>query len=137
MSLPLPPHGGVSNLVERAVTAERAAELKTQTADAPRIVVTDADLSTVRRFGDGALTPLKGPMTRDVYNRVLDNAHILVNGEKFAWGIPLSLPVTNDERAKLALGKPALLVDERGEAVAVLDVEDIFDWDKKNKKPQV
>src|SRR5690606_13895464 len=99
--------------------------------------VTDADLSTVRRFGDGALTPLTGPMTKAVFDRVLDNAHILVNGEKYAWGIPLSLPVTNEEKAKLAVGKRALLVDERGEGVAVLDSEDMFDWDKKRYNAKV
>jgi sulfate adenylyltransferase len=137
MSLPLPPHGGVASLVERTVTPEQAAELKAAAADFPKIVVTDADLSTVRRFGDGALTPLTGPMTKAVFDRVLDNAHILVNGEKYAWGIPLSLPVTNEEKAKLAVGKRALLVDERGEGVAVLDIEDIFDWDKKRYNAKV
>ncbi|MDK2973023.1 MAG: sulfate adenylyltransferase [Candidatus Sumerlaeota bacterium] len=137
MTLPLPPHGGASALAERLVSAEKAAELLKKAASAPKVVVTNADLSTVRRFGDGALTPLAGPMTKKVYQLVLDEARIEANGDSWAWGIPLSLPVTDDEKKALKPGAPALLVDEAGTPVAVLDVEDVFDWDKKEYNTKV
>ncbi len=60
MALPLPPHGGLNRLTTRIVSDAVAGKLKKENAKAPKIVVTDADLSTVRRFGDGTLTPLKG-----------------------------------------------------------------------------
>ncbi len=130
MTLPVAPHGGLGKLTERLVSADDAATLKRENANAPRIVVTDADLSTVRRLGDGALTPLEGPMTEEVFNKVLDEAKISVNGKDYAWGIPLSLPVTHEEAQTLEAGKNAVLVDESGEPIAVLEVEDIFFWDK-------
>ncbi len=137
MNLPLPPHGGVAQLTKRAVSPARAAELKTKADKAPRIRVSAADLSTVRRFGDGALTPLEGPMTQEVFNRVLDEEHIVVNGRPYAWGIPLSLPVTEEEKAALKTGEQALLVDEGGGLIGTLDVEDVFPWDKDNYNTKV
>ncbi len=130
MSVPLPPHGGVSDLTECLISAEAAAEALAAAAEYPRVVVTDADLSTVRRWGDGALTPLQGPMTSDVYNHVLEEERIVVDGKSYAWGIPLALPVTHEEQAALKPGRPALLTDKNGHPVAVLDVEDVFAWDK-------
>ncbi len=51
--------------------------------------MSDADLSTVYRFGDGGLSPLTGPMDSAAYNRVLDESVIEHNGRKYAWTIPL------------------------------------------------
>lgn len=137
--LPLPPHGGVEKLEERLVSPEKAQELlaKAKASNYPKIAVTDADLSTVRRFGDGVLTPLKGPMTSAVFNKVLDEVRIDVNGLHYAWSIPLSLPITDEEKKSVAAGKPALIVDERGEPVAILDVEDVFAWDKARYNAKV
>ena len=38
--------------------------------------VSDADLSTVYRFGDGVLSPLAGPMDSAAYDRVLEESVI-------------------------------------------------------------
>ncbi|MEQ8822576.1 MAG: adenylyl-sulfate kinase [Sumerlaeia bacterium] len=137
MSVPIPPHGGVSELTTCAVSSAEAQSLATAHASAPKIVVTGADLSTVRRFGDGALTPLTGPMTKAVFDRVLDDMVIENNGKLYAWSIPLSLPVTEAEKATLKVGAPALLVDESGSPVGVLQVEDVFDWNKKRYNSKV
>jgi sulfate adenylyltransferase len=100
-------------------------------------MVSRADLATVRRWGDGALSPLEGPMTREAFQRVLDEERVLAGGKPFAWTIPLALPISDDERAALRLGQPALLADEAGDPVAALDVEDIFAWDKADYNAKV
>ena len=53
----IPPHGGVSEPVNRTV-----ANLPMPTSTP--IPVTDADLSTLYRLADGGLSPLTGPMTK-------------------------------------------------------------------------
>ncbi len=131
MTLPLPPHGGLQELNERLVSESEAKSLKESSKDAPRIVVTDADLSTVRRWGDGALSPLDGPMTKEVFDQVLEEERILVGAKYYAWGIPLSLPVTDDEKQHIQVGQKVILVDGRAEEVALLEVEDLFEWDKE------
>ena len=92
--------------------------------------VSDADLSTVYRLGDGGLSPLTGPMDSATYHRVLDEAVIDYGGKRYAWTIPLALPVTAELAGRLQPGRQAALVNTAGRIVAVLDITDIYPWDK-------
>ena len=93
------PHGG--ELTDRTVPAAEADAFRRKAATLPKVPVSDADLSSLYRFGDGGLSPLTGPMTRDVYDRVLDEEVILHNGKKYAWTIPISFPVDKNLAASL------------------------------------
>jgi len=124
------PHGGLSEPVCRTVAADEIARFETEAAALPQVPVSDADLSTVYRFGDGALSPLTGPMDSATYNRVLDESVIEVGGKKFAWTIPISLPVTADLAKTLKKGQKVALVNSAGKVVATLDISDVFEWDK-------
>ena len=68
------PHGGVSTPVNRTVT-------KLESVTTTAIPVTDADLSTLYRIGDGGLSPLTGPMVSAEYNQVLEDEVIVRNGK--------------------------------------------------------
>ena len=117
----IPPHGGVG-LVERTAADVAPA--------GPKLVLSNADLATLYRFGDGGLSPLTGPMTREQYDRVLDEEVVVSSGKKYAWTIPLAFPATDAEAKALAPGAPATLVNEAGAVVGRLEVKDIFPWDK-------
>ena len=122
------PHGGLSEPVNRMV-----ADVETFLSKAnglTRVPVSDADLSSVYRFGDGGLSPLTGPMDAQTYHRVLDESVIEVNGKHYAWTIPISLPVSSDFAETLSIGQKIALENTSGEIVAVLDISDIFEWDK-------
>ena len=71
----------------------------------PQVPVSDADLSTVYRLGDGGLSPLVGPMDSATYDRVLDEAVIEHKGRLYAWTIPLALPVTEALAQQLRPGQ--------------------------------
>ncbi len=129
MSL-VPVHGGLDVPVDRMLKLSRRKALLAEAADMPKIRVTDADLATVYRLGDGTLSPLTGPMTKEQFELVLDERVVISNGKKYAWTIPLSLPVTDLERAKLQVGGNAALENEQGELVGILEVQSVFDWDK-------
>src|SRR5579863_4667825 len=90
----IPPHGGLTEPVDRTVPVAEVAAFKSAAASLPKVPVSAADLSTVYRLADGTLSPLTGPMSSAVYNKVLDEAHIVHNGKKYAWTIPLAFPVT-------------------------------------------
>ena len=122
------PHGGLSEPVNRLV-----ADVETFLSKAnglTRVPVSDADLSSVYRFGDGGLSPLTGPMDAQTYHRVLDESVIEVGGKRYAWTIPISLPVSSDLAKTLSIGQKVALENTSGETVAVLDISDIFEWDK-------
>lgn len=126
----VPVHGGLERPVDRTLPLSRRKAVEAEAAGWPRIRVTAADLATVHRIADGTLSPLEGPMVESEFARVLDEQAIERGGKDYAWTIPLSLPVTDDEAKALEPGKKAALVDEAGTLVGTLDVASVFDWDK-------
>ena len=96
------PHGGLAEPVNRTVADVEP--FLTEACELPRVLVSDADLSSVYRFGDGGLSPLTGPMDAQTYYRVLDEAAIEVDGTRYAWTIPISLPVRADVAKTLSVG---------------------------------
>src|SRR5512134_12444 len=120
------PHGGLSEPVCRTVSNGDIASFKAEAASLPKVPVSDADLSSVYRFGDGVLSPLTGPMDSATYNRVLDDSVIEHNGKLFAWTIPISLPVTEAVAKTLKPGQIVALVNTAGDVVATLELSDVF-----------
>jgi len=126
----VPVHGGLSEPVTRTVPADQIASFLAHAKTLTTVPVSDADLSTVYRLGDGGLSPLTGPMDSKTYNRVLDESVIEHNGKLYAWTIPLALPVTAELAARLKPGQEVALVNSSGQIVAVLELSDVFPWDK-------
>ena len=130
MSDLIPPHGGPSEPIDRNVPAAEASDFRARLAGLPRVVVSDADLSTLYRMGDGGLSPLTGPMDRATFDRVLDEEVLVRDGKKYAWTIPLAFPVGAEEARHLKAGQKAALVNSEGTPVGSLDVTDVYEWDK-------
>jgi sulfate adenylyltransferase len=126
----VPVHGGLAEPVDRVVSLKDRGQLVTEAAKLPSVRLTKADLSTVYRIADGTLSPLEGPMGSEAWHRVLDESVVVRDGRRYAWGIPLSLPLTDAEAAKLARGASVALCDEADELVGILDDLECFGWDK-------
>jgi sulfate adenylyltransferase len=119
----IPPHGGLTEPIDRTVAS-------VATAGLPRIPVSNADLSSLYRIGDGGLSPLTGPMTRAEWDRVLDEEVIVRDGKKYAWSIPIAFPVSAELAGALKVDTDAALVNEAGDVVGTLAVADVYPWDK-------
>ncbi|MCS7007990.1 MAG: sulfate adenylyltransferase [Thermoleophilia bacterium] len=111
------PHGGV--LVDR--TGERPTDLETL----ERVPLTSRELSDLDLLACGALSPLRGFMGREDYESVLETMH-LANG--LPWALPVCLAVDEAPR-----GDRVALVDESGRPLAVLEVEEVYDYDKERE----
>src|SRR5262249_56960060 len=86
------------------------------------------ELSALELLACGALSPLDGFMGRDDYESVLESMR-LVNG--LPWALPVCLAVVEPPRAdRVALVAPS------GDPVAVLDVEDVYEYDKEREAQQ-
>src|ERR1700739_1735198 len=105
----VPPHGGVTEPVDRGVPDTEAAAFRREAASLKRVPVSDADLSTLYRLGDGGLSPLTGPMDGATFNKVLDDEVIVVGGKAYAWPIPLSFPVERGLAGSLKAGEAVAL----------------------------
>jgi sulfate adenylyltransferase len=126
----IPPHGGLSEPVNCNVPAEEAADFRARAASLPRVPISEADLSTLYRLGDGGLSPLTGPMDGATFRRVLDEEVLLHDGKKSAWTIPLAFPVTADLAGSLRPGQTVALTNPKNEVVGSLAITDVFPWDK-------
>lgn len=126
----IPPHGGVAEPVNRTLTAEHFDRDLAGHRDAPTLVVSDADLSSLNRIGDGGLSPLEGPMTREQYELVIDEEVLIRGGHRYAWTIPISLPASPTEAERLKPGATAVLRNGAGRAIGLLTVSDVWMWDK-------
>jgi sulfate adenylyltransferase len=126
----VPVHGGLDELVDRSVPLSERRALAAEAARLPSLRVSRADLATLYRIGDGALSPLEGPMGAEAWNRALDERVIVSRGKRYAWTIPLALPIADDEAAAVRRGGSAAVRNEEGELVGVVDGVEIFAWDK-------
>src|SRR6476659_6366053 len=105
----IPPHGGLAEPVDRT-RADVGSHPK-------KVALSDADLSSLYRIGDGGLSPLTGPMTRAEWDRVLGEEVIERDGKKYAWTIPIAFPVDEAKARHIHLGTKHPLTNERNEVV--------------------
>jgi sulfate adenylyltransferase len=127
----VPVHGGLAEPVDRIIPLKDRRRFLVEAERLPSLRVTRADLSTVYRLADGALSPLEGPMDAEGWHRVLDESVVLCGGRRYAWTIPLSLPVTDEEARRLAPGGAVAVRNEEDEIVAILEELDLFAWEKE------
>jgi len=111
------PHGGT--LVDR--TGERPDDLESLET----IALTPREVSDLDMLASGALSPLEGFMGRGDYERVVEDMH-LANG--LAWAMPVCLAVESAPD-----GDRVALTDGEGRALAVLEVEEVYDYDKERE----
>jgi len=126
----VPAHGGLAAPVDRRVSLKDRRAFLAEAAKLPPVRVTRADLSAVYRLGDGALSPLEGPMRAEAWHRALDEEVVVHDGRRYAWTIPISLPLADDEASAVQASGAAALRNEAGEVVAVVEEAEVFDWDK-------
>jgi sulfate adenylyltransferase len=126
----IPPHGGLTEPVERIVPVEQVSDTREKLRSLKRLPISDADLSSLYRLGDGGLSPLTGPMDRTTFNRVLDEEIIVHAGKKYAWTIPIAFPVGSSEARAFRVGETVALSNSRDEIVGSLTISDIYPFDK-------
>jgi sulfate adenylyltransferase len=111
------PHGG--RLVDRTGEAPDGVE------SLERVTLTSREVSDLDMLGVGALSPLEGFLGRRDYESVVDDMR-LANGTP--WALPVCLAVEH-----APAGDRVALADGAGRLLAVLDVEDVFAYDKERE----
>jgi sulfate adenylyltransferase len=131
MSL-IEPHGG--RLIDREASgAERESLLRAST-HMPELMLTARAESDLELIGYGALSPLEGFMGEADYVLTRDQMR-LADGS--VWTIPVTLPATEEERAKLKVGDDVALRSSDRRLLAVLHLAEIFKYDKQLEAERV
>ncbi|HEV8112225.1 MAG TPA: sulfate adenylyltransferase [Planctomycetota bacterium] len=126
-SKPVPVHGGLETPVDRIVPRTEIDTGRWSTL--PRVDVNETDRTTLYRIADGTLSPLVGPMGKALYRSVIESASIESGGRRYAWTIPIVLPVT-DAEAAVARSRSELALVHGGTIFGRLQVDDVFAWNK-------
>lgn len=119
------PHGG--RLVDRVLDGQQAKAWRSNWGRLPQITLDDKAMSDAIMLASGAFSPLKGFMTRDDYEPVVEHMR-LANG--LPWTLPVTLPLGEKQAALLTEGQWAALVAADGQPVGVIKVEDMFRYNK-------
>ena len=111
------PHGG--ELVPRA--GDRPADV----AELETVTLTSRELSDLDMLASGALSPLTGFLGREDYESVVDSMR-LASG--LPWALPVCLAVP-----EAPTGDRVALADEDGRRLAVLEVDEVYAYDKERE----
>ena len=111
------PHGG--ELAPRA--GERPADLDSLEV----VTLTSRELSDLDMLASGALSPLRGFMGKEDYEGVVESMRL---ADGLPWALPVCLAVP-----QAPAGDRVALADEGGRALAVLDVEEVYGYDKERE----
>jgi len=129
----IPPHGG--DLINLIVDRERAAEVKAHSKEWASWDLTARQLCDLELLMNGGFSPLRGFMKRADYERVCHNMH-LASG--VLWPMPITLDVSEEFAKKLQPGSSKIaLRDPEGVMIAVLDVEEVWQPDRKAEAESV
>ncbi|MET0622004.1 MAG: bifunctional sulfate adenylyltransferase/adenylylsulfate kinase [Pyrinomonadaceae bacterium] len=118
----IPPYGGV--LVNLSAANEEREELRARAEALPRLQLTPRNICDLELLANGAFSPLDRFMGRADYERVVEEMR-LADGALFP--LPLTLAVGRD--AGLSLDAEVALADSYNNLLAVMRVEEIYEWD--------
>ena len=117
----VPPCGG--QLVNLVIPHEEKTELHAYANSLPALRLSERALCDLELLSVGAFSPLNRFMGREDYSRVLTEMR-LTSGHLFP--IPITLPAQPD--SNIREGQDIALCDTRNEPLAILSVEEIYEW---------
>jgi len=120
------PHGGT--LIDRFVPEAQRATVAERADGLPKIVLNERQISDLELIAIGAVSPLTGFMRQADYESVVHKMR-LANG--LPWTIPVTLAITEAQAQTLHPGTQAALTDAGGTILAVLNIAELFHYDKQ------
>jgi sulfate adenylyltransferase len=119
-------HGG--SLVDLLAEGPEAEGLESEAANLPKLAVGERELSDLEMLTVGALSPLPGFVGEKDYRQILETMH-LESG--LPWTIPVTLSVSDEDLKRLGRADAVTLTDGDGEALALLEVSEVFRRDRE------
>ena len=109
-------------------------ELKRLSLDMPSVTLSQRQLCDIELMMNGGFTPLDGFMDREAYEHVVESRR-LPGGE--LWPIPVTLDVNLEFAKRIEPGSRIALRDQEGLILAVLDVTEAWEPDKRVEAEKV
>ncbi len=120
----VPPCGG--RLVDLFVPAAEHEAEKARASTLPSIQISERAACDLELLATGGFSPLDRFVGRADHERIVEEMR-LANGQIFP--VPIPLPVDDD--APVAEGRDVALRDSKNDLLAILAVEEIYEWDRR------
>jgi sulfate adenylyltransferase len=121
----IPPHGG--RLVDRVLKGACREEALEKARTLPVLKIDEESVSDVENIATGVFSPLEGFMGKSSVRSVL---HEMRLPDDLPWTIPIILDAGREEASKFKEGGEVLLVGEGGRPVAILHLEEKFEYNR-------
>ena len=119
------PHGG--KLIDRLLTGGKRDEALARAPRLPRLVIDSELVSDVENMATGVYSPLEGFMGSGDFQSVLAGMRLR---NDLPWTVPIVLDVDRETAGRLKTGMEVLLADETGRPVAILHLEEKYEYDR-------
>lgn len=110
--------------MDLTVPREQLDELKAIASHLPSLQISERSVCDLQLLGSGAFSPLDRFVSQKDHQRILDEMR-LSDGQLFP--IPISLPV--NDVSPFQLDRDVALRNAKNELLAILTVEEIYEWD--------
>jgi sulfate adenylyltransferase len=120
------PYGG--QLVDLLAVGDERDSIMSRATLLPRLQLTQRNLCDLELLATGAFSPLRKFMGKDDYLSVLESMR-LAGGTLF----PIPITLTIAPNPKISEGAEIALADEHNDLLAIMRVEEIFEWNREQE----
>ena len=124
------PYGG--KLVDLLTPLEELPDLKAQASNLPTVRISERSVCDLELLATGAFSPLETFMGEEDYQRVLAEMRLK---DGYLFPIPITLPV--DPVPDIGLDQKITLCNAKNELLAVMTIEEIYEWDLREAAESV
>lgn len=125
------PHG--NSLKPRLVEGAEREEMLKKAACLPKLSMSSKEVSDLIMMAIGAFSPLEGFMTKKDYRGVVENMQL---EDGTLWPIPVTLAVSSKDR--IDVGQKVALIDQESNSImGIMQIEEIFPYDKHKEAESV
>ena len=126
------PHGG--RLVERVIEGKEKEKALEKARVLPSFKLHSELVSDVENIAFGVFSPLEGFMSQMEFHNVLNTMRL---SNDLPWPIPVVLDAKREEAHNLKVGQDIVLVTEKEEPIALLHLEEKYEYDKEELAEKV
>jgi len=126
------PHGG--SLVNKELPKFEKERILNQASEFEKIQINNETAKVIKNIGFGIFSPLEGFLNENDYRYVLEHMYLENN---IAWPIPITLDVPLEKTKLFNVDDQILLVDSLETPIALMNVEDIYSYEKNDLATKV
>lgn len=120
------PHGGV--LINRVLSGNKGERISEEAKSMSKLRLNEGLRKDVENIASGVYSPLEGFLCSEDIDSIIDHDRL---ANDIAWTIPIVLDMDEKDEKGISVGDEVVLQSETGEDFAIMNIEEIYSYDKK------